>query len=203
MKVSKRRVFWLVIILTLLVVYFPINRLVTGGWALALPIDKYIPLYPPALIPYLVGSFLFFAFPIWASLYSKRPEFEAYIISFLTATIISYIIYLTLPTYVIRPEIHSQDNFSKAIVLLYQNDYPHNAAPSGHTFYTLISFLYIRVWNPKVQGISLTIALLIIASTLLTKQHYVLDVISGLILGFIAYWTGRYIQKKWNLKFAS
>ena len=203
MKVSKRRVFWLVIILTLLVVYFPINRLVTGGWALALPIDKYIPLYPPALIPYLVGSFLFFAFPIWASLYSKRPEFEAYIISFLTATIISYIIYLTLPTYVIRPEIHSQDFFSKAISLLYQNDYPHNAAPSGHTFYTLISFLYIRVWNPKVQGISLTITLLIIASTLLTKQHYMLDMISGLILGFITYWTGRYIQKKWNLKFAS
>lgn len=170
---------------------------------MALPIDKYIPLYPPALIPYLVGSFLFFAFPIWASLYSKRPEFEAYIISFLTATIISYIIYLTLPTYVIRPEIHSQDFFSKAISLLYQYDYPHNAAPSGHTFYTLISFLYIRVWNPKVQGISLTIALLIIASTLLTKQHYMLDMISGLILGFIAYWTGRYIQKKWNLKFAS
>ena len=203
MKVSKRRVFWLVIILTLLVVYFPINRLITGGWALSLPIDKYIPLYPPALIPYLIGSLLFVAFPIWASLYSKRPEFEAYIISFLTATIISYIIYLTLPTYVIRPEIHSQDFFSKAISLLYQNDYPHNAAPSGHTFYTLISFLYIRVWNPKVQGISLTITLLIIASTLLTKQHYMLDMISGLILGFITYWTGRYIQKKWNLKFAS
>jgi membrane-associated phospholipid phosphatase len=203
MKVSKRRVFWLVIILTLLMVYFPINRLVTGGWALALPIDKYIPLYPPALIPYLVGSFLFFAFPVWASLYSKKHELEAYIISFLTATIISYIIYLTLPTFVIRPEVHSQDLFSKAISLLYQNDYPHNAAPSGHTFYTLISFLYIRVWNPKVQGISLTIALLIIASTLLTKQHYILDVISGLILGFIAYWIGRYIQKKWNLKFAS
>jgi len=136
-------------------------------------------------------------------MYSEKYEFEAYIISFLTATIISYIIYLTLPTFVIRPEVHSQDNFSKAIVLLYQNDYPHNAAPSGHTFYTLISFLYIKLWNPKVQGISLAIALLIIASTLLTKQHYVLDVISGLILGLIAYWTGHYVQKKWNLEFAS
>lgn len=203
MKVSKRRVFWLVIILALLMIYLPINRLVTGGWALSLPIDKYIPLYPPALIPYLIGSFLFVAFPIWTLMYSEKYEFEAYIISFLTATIISYIIYLTLPTFVIRPEVHSQDNFSKAIVLLYQNDYPHNAAPSGHTFYTLISFLYIKLWNPKVQGISLAIALLIIASTLLTKQHYVLDVISGLILGFIAYWTGHYVQKKWNLEFAS
>jgi membrane-associated phospholipid phosphatase len=203
MKVSKRRLFWLVIILALLVIYFPINRMVTGGWALSLPIDKYIPLYPPALIPYLMGSFLFVAFPIRASLYSKKYEFEAYIISFLTATVISYVIYLTLPTFIIRPEVHSQDYFSKAIMLLYQNDYPHNAAPSGHTFYTVISFLYIKRWNPKVQGISLTVALLIIASTLLTKQHYVLDVISGLILGCIAYRAGHYSQKKWNLKFAS
>jgi membrane-associated phospholipid phosphatase len=203
MKFSKRRLFWLVIILALLVIYFPINRLAKGGWALSLPIDKFIPLYPPALIPYLTGTLLFVAFPIWASFYSKKNEFEAYIISFFTATIISYIIYLTLPTFVIRPEVHSQDYFSKAIVFLYQNDYPHNAAPSGHAFYTLISFLYIKRWFPKVQLISLIIALLIIASTLLTKQHYVLDVISGLILGVIAYWTGRYTQKKWNLEFAS
>jgi membrane-associated phospholipid phosphatase len=203
MKFSKRRLFWLIIILALLMVYFPINRLVIGGWALSLPIDKYIPLYPPSLIPYLIGSFLFVAFPIWASLYSEKYQFEAFVISFLTATIISYIIYLTLPTFVIRPDVHSQDYFSKAVSLLYQNDYPHNSSPSGHTFYTLVSFLYIKLWKPKVQGIALTIALMIITSTLLTKQHYVLDVISGLILGFIAYWTGHYAQKKWNLKFAS
>jgi membrane-associated phospholipid phosphatase len=203
MKVSKRRIFWLIIILVSLLIYFPINRLVTGGWVLSLPIDKYIPLYPPALIPYLIGTFLFVAFPICTSLYSEKYEFEAYIITFLTATIISYIIYLILPTFVIRPEVHSQDYCSRAIAFLYQNDYPHNAAPSGHTFYTLISFLYIKRWNPKVQGISLTVALLIIVSTLLTKQHYILDVILGLILGFIAYWTGLYTQKRWNLKFAS
>jgi membrane-associated phospholipid phosphatase len=203
MKVSKRRLFWLVIILTLLMIYLPINRLVTGGWALSLLIDKYIPLYPPALIPYLIGSFLFVAFPIWTSLYSEKYEFEAYIISFLTATIISYIIYLTLPTFVIRPEVHSQDYFSKAIVLLYQNDYPHNAAPSGHTFYTLISFLYINRWMPRLKIISLIIAILIIASTLLTKQHNVLDVIAGFLLGLLAYWVGRNIQSKWNLMFAS
>lgn len=203
MKVSKRRLIWLGIILASLMIYFPINHLINGGWALSLPIDKYIPLYPPALIPYLIGSLLFVAFPLWASLYYKESQFEAYIISFLTATVISYIIYLTLPTFVIRPEVHSQDYFSRAIVLLYRYDYPHNSAPSGHTFYTLISFLYIKLWNPKVQRISLAIVLLIIASTLLTKQHYILDVISGLILGFIAYLTGYYIQKKWNLKFAS
>jgi membrane-associated phospholipid phosphatase len=203
MKLSKRRVVCLIILLVFLAIYFPINRFASGGWALSLPIDNSIPLYPPALIPYLFGSLLFVGFPIWASLYSKKGEYEAYVISFLTISLISYVLYLVLPTYVIRPEITSQDCFSRAIIILYQNDYPYNAAPSGHAFYTLISFLYLRRWKPKLQLVSLIVAILIIASTLLTKQHYILDIISGLILGFITYWAGRYIQRKWDLIFAN
>lgn len=203
MNLSKSRVVWIILLLVSLLIYFPINRFVTGGWVLALPVDKFIPLYPPALIPYLFGSLLFVVFPIWAALYSRKGEFEAYVISFLAVTYISYIAYLALPTYVVRPEITSQDFFSKAMALLYQNDYPHNAAPSGHTFYTLISFLYISHWMPKLIGLALIIAVLIIASTLLTKQHYVLDVLTGLILGFFAYWFGRYVQNKFNMIFAS
>jgi membrane-associated phospholipid phosphatase len=203
MKVSRRRIVWLAIMLALLLIYIPINRLVKGGWALSLPVDEHIPLWAPALIPYLLGSILFVAFPVWAALYAKKYEFEAYVISLLAATIISYIIYLALPTFVIRPEVNSRDFFSRAVAFLYQNDYPHNAAPSGHTFYTVISFLYLRLWQPKVWAISLIIALLIIAATLLTKQHYVLDVVSGLVLGFFAYRIGRDAQKKWRLNFAS
>lgn len=201
MQTSKRRFVWLVIILAFIMLYFPINRLIVGGWVLSLPVDEYIPLYPPALVPYLLGSLLFVGFPIWAAVSSQTREFEAYLISLFAATLISYVAYLALPTYVIRPEITSQDYFSEAIALLYQNDYPHNAAPSGHTFYTLISFLYIRRWRPKLQIASLIVAILIITSTLLTKQHYVLDMITGLILGFMAYRAGRYIQRKWDLGF--
>lgn len=200
---SIRRLVWLIIILAFLMLYFPINRFASGGWALSLPIDKLIPLYPPALIPYLLASLLFVGFPIWAAIRSKPTEFEAYTISILIATLISYITYLAFPTFVIRPEITSEDIFSNAIVLLYQNDYPNNAAPSGHTFYTLISFLYLRRWNPKLQLIWLVVMLLILASTLLTRQHYVLDIIIGLVFGYLTYLAGRYIQSKWDLRFAS
>jgi len=203
MKLSKRRVVWLIILLAFLTIYFPINRFATGGWELSLPIDKSIPLYPPALVPYLLGSLLFVGFPVWAAFYSIKGEFEAYAISFFIVTLVSYVVYLALPTYVIRPGITSQDYFSRAITLLYQSDYPYNAAPSGHTFYTLISFLYINRWMPRLKIFSLIIAILIIASTLLTKQHNVLDVIAGFLLGLLAYWVGRNIQRKWNLMFAS
>ena len=183
--------------------YFPINRFASGGWTLSLPIDSLIPLYPPALVPYLLASLLFVGFPIWAAIRSKPTEFEAYTVSILIATLISYITYLVFPTFVIRPEITSDGLFYRAIILLYQNDYPNNAAPSGHTFYTLISFLYLRQWKPKLQPVWLVVMIVILASTLLTRQHYILDVITGLILGFLAYWAGRLIQRKWDLRFAS
>ena len=200
---SRRRLLWLVIILLALALYFPINRIVHDGGQLSLPIDQIIPLYPPAVVPYLLGDVLFVAFPIWAAVRARPREFEAYMVSILLATAVSYVVYLVLPTFVTRPEITSTDVFSKAIVILYNADRAHNAAPSGHTLYTVLSFLYLGRWKPNFRPILIAVTALILASTLLTRQHYVLDLVSGLALAILAYAAGRFTQKKWDLKFAS
>jgi membrane-associated phospholipid phosphatase len=87
--------------------------------------------------------------------------------------------------------------------MLYQADRSYNAAPSGHTFYTLISCFYLSRWQPKYKIVWAVIAGLIILSTLFTRQHYVLDLICGLVLAILAYTAGRLTQKKWRLEFAS
>ncbi len=200
---TRRRFWWLVIILVVILLYFPINQLIRNGVQLSLPIDANIPLYPPAVVPYLLGTLLFVTFPILTALFIKPREFDAYAISVLTATIISYLVYLIFPTFVTRPEITSDDFFSKVIVLLYQADRSFNAAPSGHTFYSLISCLYVCRWLPRYKIIWIILAAAIIVSTLFTWQHYILDVVGGLALGILAYAAGRFMQKKWNLTFAS
>jgi membrane-associated phospholipid phosphatase len=200
---SRRRLLWLFVILVVILLYFPVNQLTQHGTQLSLPIDANIPLYPPAIVPYLIGAALFVVFPVLAALYIKRGEFEAYAISILTATIISYLVYLTFPTFVTRPEITYNDIFSRAIIVLYQADKSFNAAPSGHTFYSVLACLYICRWLPKYKIIWIIIAAVIIASTLFTRQHYILDVICGLALGILAYFVGRFVHKKWNPTFAS
>lgn len=198
-----RRVAWLVIILIALSLYFPINRTAHGGMQLQLPFDRNIPLFPPAIVPYLFGTALFVGFPIWSAIRAKPREFEAYAISILLATVISYFVYIVFPTFVARPEIVSSDIFSKAIEILYKNDKAYNAVPSGHAFYTTLSFLYLSRWKPNYRFIWLAIAALILASTLLTRQHNIIDLVSGLVLGVLAYIAGRLIQKKWDLIFGS
>ena len=68
---SQQRLLWLIIILIVLALYFPVNRMAHSGVQLSLPIDKLIPLYPPAVVPYLLGDILFIVAPIWATLRIK------------------------------------------------------------------------------------------------------------------------------------
>ena len=199
----RRRLFWLIIILIVLALYFPVNRLTHGGVQTLLPIDKLIPLYPPAVVPYLFGDLLIVGFPIWAAFKARPGEFEAYTISILLVAIVSYLVYLVFPTFVTRPEISSTDVFSKMLEFIYQSDRAYNTNPSGHTFYTLLAFLYLGRWKPRYRPIGIVVTVLILASTLLTRQHYVLDLVSGLALAILAYVVGRFMQKKWDLKFAS
>jgi len=198
-----RRAFWLFVILIFLALYFPINRFAHGGIQLSLFVDSRISLSPPAIVPYLLGSLLFIDFPIWATFRAKRGEFEAFTISILLGTALSYIVYLVFPTYVVRPEITSSDIFSKAIDLLYQTDKAYNAAPSGHALYTTLVFLYLTRWKPNFRYVWLVGALLILASALLTRQHNVLDLVSGLTLGVIVFWFGRLVHARRSLSFAS
>ena len=87
-----------------------------------MPIDKFIPLYPPAVVPYLLATLLFVGFPIWAATRAKPQEFEAYAVSIITATLISYLVYLVFPTFVVRPDIASTDVFSKLLAMVHQTD---------------------------------------------------------------------------------
>ena len=195
---SRRRIIWLTVILASLALYFPINRMAHGGTQLSLPIDRLIPLFPPAVVPYLSGSILFAALPVWAAFHAKPGEFTAYTISILLATGISCIIYLAVPTFVTRPEITATDVFSKMLRMLYQTDRAYNAVPSGHAMYTTLSFLYLSRWKPDYRLIWLAAALLILASTLLTGQHYFLDMAAGIALGLLSYAAGRFAIKRYR-----
>jgi membrane-associated phospholipid phosphatase len=194
---------WLAIILASMLLYFPINRLMQGGAQLSLPLDQDIPFYPPFIIPYLLGNLIFVGLPLWAAIRARSGEFEAFAVSLLLATIVSYIVYITFPTYVARPDIMSGDVFSNAISTLYQTDRSYNAAPSGHAFYSTLSFLYLVRWKPQYRLVWLVAWLIILASTLLIRQHNILDLASGLALAAVAYILGSYARKKWDLKFAS
>ena len=95
---------------------------------------------------------------------------------------ISYAFYFFLQSYIARPQITGTDPLSALIRSIYASDRPYNDFPSLHT--SLSTIIAIHWWRlDRRIGIPAAIwTALIVASTVLVKQHYVADVAGGLVL---------------------
>jgi len=95
--------------------------------------------------------------------------------------------FLAWPLLLPRPPIAAASAFDRLLAALYAVDRPTNLFPSLHVS---LSFLFAlaagRAW-PKRRLWFLAWAMLIAVSTLFTRQHYFVDVIGGVLVGFAAW----------------
>ncbi|MFW5794602.1 MAG: phosphatase PAP2 family protein [Bacillota bacterium] len=83
-------------------------------------------------------------------------------------------------------------NFTESIVMwIYQAAGPRNALPSMHTLASWICIIGVRL-DKKMPIITKTIIIIlavsIIVATQTLKQHYIIDLIVGILLGEVFYW---------------
>ena len=190
------RVVILLLLMTLLLLYFPINQNVTGGITPDLPIDANIQLKPIWIIPYLLSILWWIAAIFWATAKMDFGRYLHFSACLGLTIVVSYLIYLIFPTYVIRPTIIGDDFLSQLVAYTYGNDQPYNALPSGHTYTTLIISTFWFSWKPKHKYLWISIAIVVILSTLFTKQHYVLDPAAAVVLVLISYKITAYLLRE-------
>jgi len=191
-----KRIGIFIFLILLQLLYFPINQNVQGGITTYLPIDTQITLSPIWAIPYLLSILWWVAALVWAAFKMEYKRFIHLSLCLSITILVSYVIYLLFPTYVDRPKIVAQDFLSQLVVFIYGNDRPYNALPSGHTYTTLIISIFWFYWLPKQRYLWVAIAIVVILSTLFTKQHAILDLITASILAFICYKMSEYLVKK-------
>ena len=192
-----KRVGILLFLIALQLLYFPINQNVQGGITTYLPIDDQITLSPIWAIPYLLSILWWVGALIWATFKMEYMRFVHLSLCLSITILISYLVYILFPTYVDRPKIVDQDFLSQLVLFIYGNDKPYNALPSGHTYTTLIISIFWFYWLPKQSYLWIAIAILVILSTLFTKQHAILDLLTASILVFICYKISGYMVKKY------
>jgi membrane-associated phospholipid phosphatase len=100
------------------------------------------------------------------------------------AMLVSYAVYFFLQTEVMRPTVSGADALSRMIREVYTGDNPYNDFPSLHT--SLSTIIAIHWWRTDHRlGILAAVwTTLIVASTVFVKQHYVADVVAGLLLAW-------------------
>jgi len=173
----------ILIILGVSLLYDPVGRFqeaqISAGlrpvFGLATPLDLLIPLLPSAMIVYwyVFYGFLFFSFFYFA--FVRREFRNAFVVAFTLVSSVAYGIYLLFS--VVGPErvVAGTDFFSVQVALLYQHDTPLNCFPSLHGSTSLLAAY--ALWRSKREYgfISWPVAIGIQVSTLLVRQHWIVD----------------------------
>lgn len=166
---------------------------VTKYTVIHMALDDIIPFCEVFIVPYLLW-FLYVAAVVVFLMFKNKQEYYR-ICAFLMTGMTVFLIVSTLwPNgHQLRPVMMPRDNvFSSLVSMLWRTDTPTNLWPSIHVYNSLGAHFAVmhsrELANKKGLKIaSLVLAVSIILSTMLLKQHSVFDVVTGLLLGAVMY----------------
>ena len=149
-----------------------------------LAIDRAIPLEPAWMLVY--GSVFLFAF--LPAFVVRGAELTRRVLwSYILVEFLAFAGYLAYPTSLPRPAITTDGFFLWTLRLIYDIDPPRNCFPSLHVAWAFVAALSCYRVHRGVGLAAMGWAGLIGISTLYTEQHYLVDVIAGVMIAFLAY----------------
>lgn len=163
---------------------------IAGGWEhhnIESSLDQSIPFVPQFLVIY-IGCYLFWAVNYILIARQDRDSVYRFFTGDFLSRCICFVIYLIFPTTNTRPVLENAGFWNMAAGLLYRIDSADNLFPSIHCLVSWFCYIGIRgrkeipVWY---QRCSMILAFFVFASTLLTKQHVIIDVFAGVLLAEI------------------
>lgn len=152
-------------------------------------IDQVVPFLPNSLWIYMSEWLLFPAFYLTAR---NLGNLNRYIYSFLALQLISVAIFWIWPTTFPRADFPLPEDLNAVTYYFFTAlrtiDQPTSCCPSLHVSSVYLSaFLFIEEQRRKFIP-ALIWATAVAVSTLTTKQHYVIDLVTGLMLAGLCYW---------------
>ena len=148
-----------------------------------------LPIVKEFIIFYYTWYFMLFIMPI-VLYYKDKNTMKDYIMTYIVTIIISSVIFIIFPTEMVRPEFRGNDIFSFLVRIIYLFDTPTlNCFPSMHCTLCFL-FIYYSLTSKNIKWyyclLINIISLLIIASTILVKQHVIYDVFGALIVALLS-----------------
>lgn len=169
-------------------------------------LDAKIPLVPWTIAIYW-GCYIFWIVNyVIACRQEEEKAFQFMSADFL-AKIVCFICFIVFPTTITRPVIEGNSLWDILMQFLYHLDAADNLFPSIHCLTSYFCFIAVRD-NKKVprwyQAASFIFFVSICISTLTTRQHVLIDVIGGILLGEICWqFVGKSGFSKWYAKITS
>lgn len=159
---------------------------------IALPVDALIPFWPAFVIPYVLVFFEWGYCYLLAPLL-ERERFARYTAALLVGFAACFAVYMFYPTTYTRPEIEGGGFFAKLMEQIFGIDQPSRCMPSLHCFLGWLNWRFVHKQTavPKwLRAVALFFALVTLPTTLLVKQHVLVDVPTGVLTAELAWFVG-------------
>lgn len=166
------------------VIYILLNHAdETGTWYLITDLDRLLPFVPVFAVPYMLWYPYLFTVFVVLFVHQKSLYYKT-LFAMCAGMVVCYVIFAFFQTTVSRPDAHGDGLLLWMVRTIYANDQPFNCFPSIHvlTSYTVMkSALQLPIKRSFKAAIAAG-ACLIIASTVLIKQHALLDAAGAVML---------------------
>lgn len=197
----NRRIVWIAIACCIQMIYIPTSNRVTGGIEPRLPIDVF-PVWPMWVLPYVGCYILWLTSLAWIILKMEDRLFRSFIAACILTFSMGASTFILFPTYVRPALLQGTDIFTFLLRIIHEHWGRYDAFPSGHVYITTLLALFFGRWYPRRKYLWIMVLVIVSLSTLFTGQHYILDVIGGLLVALAGYhfglwWSGfRPAQKR-------
>jgi membrane-associated phospholipid phosphatase len=147
-------------------------------YSLSTFLDRSIPFAPGWVWVYLLYyPFCFTPLFLLNNIDTFRRVAGAYLMEF----VVAFLVFLSFPVKMIRPVVITDTLSTKAVGMIYRLDPGFNVFPSLHVANSLLVALIFYRYNKPLGIVFILIAVLISVSTLYVKQHYFLDIVTGVL----------------------
>lgn len=153
-------------------------------WDLALPLDARIPFRPAWIVIYILAYLQWAVGFIVISRESREHCYRVFM-GEIIAKLICMLFFIALPTRIERPVVEGSGVFAALTRLIFASDLPGNLFPSIHCLESWICFRgaigmkRVPRWYAPAM---LAFTLMVFASTVLVKQHVLVDIPAGVLV---------------------
>lgn len=180
--------------------YFLAKVLTEGRYHydLSIPLDDRLPFVPFFILIYW-GAYFSWGLNYILAARESREHCKQCITADMIAKALSFLIFLVLPTTLVRPEITGTGILAELTRFIYAADTPVTLFPSIHCLDSWLCwrFLVKIEWIPKwYKWINFLFTLLVCASTVLVKQHLLVDIFAGIAVAEIGLLLSRFIYDR-------
>ncbi len=151
---------------------------------LAIPIDYKIPFNPHFVWTYIL-YYIIALMPVMVV--EDIHEFRRMVGAYLMMYFMGFLTFILFPVKMIRPELIGDGYSMWLLKKIYNADNGYNCFPSMHVANAFLASFFSFRFNRNYGIIVYLMAFLITISTLFIKQHYIIDLVAGILLAYFVY----------------